>query len=90
MHQIHVTQINQTLYRVEVIENDTSTVHEVTASPADVSRYGGQEDAEQLMRLSFEFLLEREPKEAILRSFELPVIEQYFHEYPQEIRKRMG
>ena len=90
MPEIHVTQINQSLYYVEVKEKNTSTVHNVTASQADVKRYGGQEDVKRLVRLSFEFLLEREPKEAILRSFELPVIERYFHEYPQEIRKRMG
>ena len=30
---------------------------------------------------SFVFLLEREPKEAILTRFELPVIEQYFPNY---------
>ena len=32
------------------------------------------------------FLLEREPKESILGSFELPVIERYFPDYPTAIR----
>ena len=39
---------------------------------------------------SFRFLLAREPKESILSRFELPVIERYFPEYPEEIRGRLG
>lgn len=90
MATIRVTPLNQTTYRVEVMEKDSTTVHEVTASSADVSRYGDGATAERLITLSFEFLLEREPKESILRSFALPVIAHYFPEYPVEIRKRLG
>jgi hypothetical protein len=90
MAEITVTPLNQTLFRVEVKGKGSTTVHEVTASPADIKRYGGDVAAERLIKLSFEFLLEREPKESILRSFELPVIERYFQEYPKEIRKRVG
>ena len=35
-------------------------------------------------------LLEREPKEAILRKFELPVIERYFPEYVGRIGHMIG
>jgi hypothetical protein len=35
----------------------------------------------QLVRESFVFLLEREPVESILRTFDLSVIERYFPEY---------
>jgi len=90
MVEIKVTSINQKLFRVEVIEKGSTTVHEVTASPADINRYGGEVSAERLIRVSFEFLLEREPKESILRSFALPVIEGYFPEYPIEVRNRLG
>lgn len=90
MAEITVTPINQILFRVEVKDKGSTTVHEVTASPTDIKRYGGEVAAEQLLIRSFEFLLEREPKESILRSFELPVIERYFQEYPKEIRKRLG
>ncbi len=47
-------------------------------------------DRNELVTESFRFLLEREPKESIMRSFELSVIERYFPEFPGEIRKRMG
>lgn len=42
---------------------------------------------EELVRKSFEFLLEREPKESILREFNLNVISKYFPEYEKEIIK---
>jgi len=42
---------------------------------------------ERLVEKSFEFLLAREPKESILRSFALPVISRYFPEYEPSIRE---
>lgn len=59
-------------------------------SPADLSRWGGgdgQPEVEDLVRRSFEFLLEREPPESILRSFDLSVIARYFPEYDQRFKK---
>ncbi len=46
---------------------------------------GGKVEPEELVRKSFEFLLAREPKESILREFELPVIQKYFPEYETQI-----
>lgn len=43
-----------------------------------------------LVQTSFEFLLEREAKESILRTFELPVIGRYFPEYEAQIKKRLA
>jgi hypothetical protein len=40
---------------------------------------------EELVRKSFEFLLAREPKEAILRKFNLMEISRYFPEYESVI-----
>ena len=42
---------------------------------------------EELLKLSFEFLLKRESNDSILPSFDLPDISQYFPEYEQEIKK---
>ena len=44
-------------------------------------------DAEARVRASGAFLLEREPKESILREFDIVVIARYFPEYPEEIRR---
>ena len=90
MAEIKVNCISPTAFRVEVKEGTSRTVHDVTASSSDIQHYGGGASAERLIELSFEFLLERESKESILRSFELSVIERYFPEYPNEIRKRLG
>ena len=64
-------------------------MHEVSVSEEERSRYGGDTVAEHLLRESFRFLLEREPKESILSRFEISVIERYFPEYAEEIRQRL-
>ena len=46
-----------------------------------------QQTPAELIKRSFEFLLEREPKESILREFNLNVISKYFPEYEKEIKK---
>jgi hypothetical protein len=72
---------------VDVVDADGSrTRHEVRVLRADLERLApGAEDPADLVRRSFEFLLEREPKEAILRSFDLPVIGRYFPDYERVI-----
>jgi hypothetical protein len=87
---VSVTRLSDSTFRVVVEENGGRTVHEVTATPHDVERYGGPGvDPERLVRASFDFLLEREPKESILTLFALPVIERYFPDYPAAIRRRL-
>jgi hypothetical protein len=73
---------------VTVDEGATSTSHTVTVWPSDIERYAPGTEPEELIAASFEFLLQREPKEAILRRFELPVIERYFPDYPAAMRAR--
>ena len=50
----------------------------------------GHVASEELVRSSFEFLLEREPASSILRKFSLDIISRYFPDYPAEIRARLG
>jgi hypothetical protein len=40
---------------------------------------------EALLEASFRFLLDREPKESIMRTFDITVISTYFPEYPSRI-----
>jgi hypothetical protein len=82
---ISVTVAGESRYRVTVEEDGSRTVHDVTVTPHDVTRYAPGESAERLLQASFEFLLAREPKEAILSRFALPVIERYFPDYPKRI-----
>lgn len=90
MAEIRVAALGEHRYQVTVKDRAGSSEYEVTVTPEDVSRYaGGGVLAEELVGLSFEFLLERESKESILSKFELPVIERYFPEYPGWIRERV-
>ena len=85
MTEITVEPVSSDTFRVTVTENGSSTTHEVTASPADVDQLGGGATPEKLIEASFRFLLDREPKESILRRFDLSVISRYFPEYPMRI-----
>ena len=77
-------------FEVTVKEGLEETHHRVTLRKADYERLsGGKADPEALVRESFRFLLEREPKESILRSFDLTVISRYFPEYEREITRRV-
>ncbi len=76
---------------VRVGDDAGATTHEVAVSAEALARFGGpgRADAQALVHESFVFLLEREPRESILRRFDLPVIERYFPEYPVEIARRL-
>lgn len=76
--------------QVTVSERGGATHHRVTLEKADYERLtGGKATPEALVAESFRFLLEREPKESILRSFDLTVIGRYFPGYEREIVKRL-
>ena len=77
---------------VRVSDDGSTTEHEVDIRPADAVAHGlhGVDDAERLVQATFTFLLEREPKESILRAFDLDVVSRYFPEYEHEIRRRLG
>jgi len=85
-HRVSVEAVGASNYRVTVEEGSTKSVHEVSAGPRVVERYGKGVTPEQLVKASFEFLLERESKESILRRFELSEIERYFPDYPEKVR----
>lgn len=79
---------NPPIYVVAVREGRSETRHSVTVENSYRERLAGSEiAATELVRKSFEFLLKREPKEAILRQFDLRVISRYFPEYENEMRR---
>ena len=85
--QITIESSGNAVYRVVVTQGRNTTTHDVTVKPEDIARYAPGTTAERLLEASFEFLLEREPPSSILSRFALPVIEQYFPEYPRVIRQ---
>jgi hypothetical protein len=79
---------NGWLCRVAVTEDSSESTHTVAIRDEDLGRLAaGATDPTDLVRRSFGFLLEREPKEAILRSFDLPIIGRFFPEYEGAIRQ---
>lgn len=60
--------------------------HTVEVSTSDVKRLAPESSVEDLVNRSFQFLLEREPPQSILRRFGLADIERYFPGYTLAIR----
>ncbi|HWH36244.1 MAG TPA: hypothetical protein VNT28_00530 [Candidatus Limnocylindrales bacterium] len=76
---------------VVVGDDPQATRHEVRVEHDDLTSLDpGRDQPAALVEESFRFLLEREPREAILRRFALPVISRYFPEYEREIRRRLA
>ena len=79
------------LCQVSVDHGGLRTRHSVAVTRADLERWGDgneREDVESLVARSFDFLLEREPANAILAGFDLSVIQRYFPEYDSAFRRR--
>ena len=79
------------LCEVTVDHAGQRTRHSVTVTQADLERWGDRkerEDVEGLVARSFDFLLEHEPPNAILASFDLSVIQSYFPDYDSAITKQ--
>ena len=88
--RIEVEKVGEQEFLVRVREGSTETTHRVTLKSGDYQMLtGGKVSAEELIRKSFEFLLQRESKESILSRFDLPVIRRYFSEYEREIKRRL-
>lgn len=75
--------------RFEVIlrERNGETRHSVTMSAETYARLapGAAVSRLEVVRAAFEFLLERESKESILRRFDVTVVSRYFPEFEREL-----
>jgi hypothetical protein len=78
---------------VTIDDGRSTTDHEVTVASetaTDLAAAADHADVERLVYESIAFLLEREPKESILRAFDLTVVSRYFPEFESEIRSRLA
>jgi hypothetical protein len=93
MSEIAVTTVDverlASRFDVRVTDDDGSaTEHDVTLSSADHERLGARyPDPEAFIYACFVFLLAREPKGSILRSFDVSQIATYFPEFEAEITR---
>jgi hypothetical protein len=76
---------------VVVGDDAGATRHDVNVAAEELARLAPADvEPTRLVRVSFEFLLQREPRESILQSFELPVIGRYFPEWEAEITRSLA
>ena len=88
---IHVEPFGSGRFRVTISEGASKSIHTVSLSPGYYEKLSGKQVSEEvLIERSFQFLLEHEPKESILREFDLPLIGRYFPDYESEIRRRLA
>ena len=85
MADITVTEVEPRAYEVVVDEGSSTSNHRVTVGSEDLEGLPTDVPTAELVEASFRFLLDREPKESILREFELGVISRYFPEYREKI-----
>lgn len=84
---ITIESINQNSFKVTV-NKESTTEHLVLLNDNFYqSITNGKITKKDLIIKSFEFLLLRESNKSILREFNLEVINQYFPEYNNEIKK---
>lgn len=94
MEEIQIREKKDTesgwIFAVRIGEGDDISDHKVELDKEYYDKLtGGKEEPEELIRRSFEYLLEREPKESIFSHFDLQVINRFFPEYKSEIAKRI-
>lgn len=71
---------------MEVNDQTGETSHHVTLSNERFRKLvTGKHTPEQCIEAAFRFLLDREPKEAILKRFDLTIISNYFPEFEREL-----
>jgi hypothetical protein len=79
------------LCEARVGDDAAATTHRVSVSRAELAELApGSMDPAALVEESFAFLLEREPRESILREFAISDIGRYFPEYRAEMARHPG
>jgi hypothetical protein len=78
-------------FEVVVCERNSKTRHHVTMSREICERLtAGKHTPECCLEAAFRFLLDREPKESILRRFNMTVISRYFPEFEREMPRYLS
>ena len=74
------------LFDVTVKDGKSESRHRVTMAAQTFERLSAAKHApEACIEAAFRFLLDREPKESILQSFDVTVISRYFPEFEREL-----
>ena len=76
-------------FSVTVTDQKGESFYNVTMDKDFVTRIGSNFHPEKVVEKSFEFLLEREPKESILQEFDITVISHYYPNFISELGKKL-
>lgn len=76
-------------FSITITDEKGSGFYSVTMDKDFVTRIGASLQPEKIVEKSFEFLLEREPKENILAEFDITVISHYYPEFIPELEKKL-
>ena len=78
-------------FTVTIREGKSETRHAVTMAQADFGRLSaGKHKATEVIDAAFRFLLDREPKEAILARFDVAVISRYFPNFASTLPRYLS
>jgi hypothetical protein len=78
-------------FEVVIRDQGGESRHDVTMARETASRLTrGKHTPEQCVEAAFRFLLDREPKESILRRFDITVISRYFPEFDRELPRYLA
>ena len=84
---ISIKKLTDDVFQVTVADSMTTT-HEVTVTDQSLTDLTENKMTKtQLLKFSFNFLLDREPNTSILSSFDINVISKYFSDYKDEVRR---
>ena len=84
---ISIKKLTEDVFQVTVADSMTNT-HEVTVTDQSLTDLTENKMTKtQLLKFSFNFLLDREPNTSILSTFDINVISKYFSDYRVEVRR---
>ena len=84
---ISIKKLTDDVFQVTVADSMTTT-HEVTVTDQSLTDLTENKMTKtQLLKFSFNVLLDREPNTSILSSFDINVISRYFSDYRDEVRR---
>ena len=84
---ISIKKLTDDVFQVTVADSMITT-HEVTVTDQSLTDLTDNKvTKEQFLKLSFNFLLDREPNTSILSKFDINVISKYFSDYRFEVRR---
>ena len=84
---ISIKKLSDDVFEVTVAKNSITT-HTVTVTDHSLTDLTDDKVTKtQLLKFSFNFLLDREPNTSILSSFDINVISKYFSDYKDAVRR---